>query len=431
MVCGTGNIHDKVEELYEPMESERMYDEYMRLQQLGWDNAHGIESGNSKQDIADQMTRENEDGKEYFVDSNEVSDEFENQMWKARIARDKLEKKTSSETLSMVDAELAGVSGLDMTVNGKDYGADTWSKVSFRGVVKNLHKPSVILEFTRTGKDGKQNTFKAEFKNTGESTDGRVQVYDERLKAAIAVLLERDSDARFSDAKSQNDEFKQRQTEIIGEFINDPSKALVLMKKLMRMVGQDISLEHQVVLEDTIKRFLTTSKFLEKANVYLDEDASRTAGLFIMEGKAKGVYVNVSQVPRIAGNQMSAAEVYVHELVHAAIEYALKNTVDGGWITSQITDVYNKFMQKLDEEKNPWLVFMPENSINKKEEERVAKALWEYLKSENGLNEFAVMSQTNMNVIKILRTVNVKDRELKNTTLWDKAVGLVVKEGLY
>jgi hypothetical protein len=221
---------------------------------------------------------------------------------------------------------------------------------------------------------------------------------------------------------------KENATIIGAQLINDPTKMNEVFNDIKEADSIKLSKEHEDLLKKTMLSFTTRAKNIIPNMVQvIKKNADENAGRMVMNGKNKGVWVSVSSGSIIAGNDMPAAEMYVHELLHASVEFALKKHKDLLSTTiSDVMDIYTEFLNVVREED-----FMPtlENSIDRDMERQRAKERIEYLRRPDvGFNEFIAMSQTNPVVYKILKErVTARKKYDTPKSMWQKIMLLIEK----
>ena len=229
-----------------------------------------------------------------------------------------------------------------------------------------------------------------------------------------------------SESGSKIDYSKDNAIIIDAELINDMGKAEEIFNTLLQADRTELSSEHESLLRDTLKH--TTDqikKIIPDMIQVIKSGAEKNAGKVVLQGKNKGLYINLHEGAQKAGNQMSAAEMYVHELKHASLEYAQRFKKD--LISDTMSDilvVYEKFLKEVTEED-----FMPplDKSIDREAERKIAKARIEYLRRPDvGVNEFIVMAETNLVVKTVLeeRVTAGKDKR-SGDTLFQKLIATI------
>lgn len=159
------------------------------------------------------------------------------------------------------------------------------------------------------------------------------------------------------------------------------------------------------------------SKVIPEMSVRLDKKADANRGVFKVKNGEGGIDIKVGVSPKKANNQMSAAETYVHELVHAAMEFAFEYSKE------RISPTINRLvaMHKQAMEVLTWEDLMPDTPMNPEIEKQIAQKRLEYIKnSKNNLKEFLVYAVTNKKVI-------AKLKDLKVYVTKDKPEGFIAK----
>jgi len=222
-------------------------------------------------------------------------------------------------------------------------------------------------------------------------------------------------------------EINKENTDIISaELINDMSKAESVLKSIMEIDGVKVSESHKELLVDTLHGLTDLNKKIIPDMIQtINKEATQNYGKMIMKGKEKGVYIGISSGAQIAGNAMSASEMYVHELLHTALEYAQRDKREIIVNTmNDIEHIYESFLALVTEED-----FMPalSESIDRDAERKIAKDRIAYLRNEKtGINEFIVMSQTNEAVKKVLEDkIIVGKTKKQGKTLFQKLIALI------
>jgi len=214
---------------------------------------------------------------------------------------------------------------------------------------------------------------------------------------------------------------------VAAEMINNPEKHKEIFNYLLEIDNVKITDEHRKMLEDTIERLTNDLvKNMPDMVQVISKEKTDSFGKMVMkdtkDDKA-GLYVGVSEGAVIAGNQMSAAEMYVHELGHAAREFALRDKIDIIAETMEdIETIYKEFLNV-----TSYTDFLPEVSINLVAETKIAKDLMTYLRNPvSGINEFMARAETDIRVKKILdERVKVKLKKATGSSMYEKTIALI------
>lgn len=153
---------------------------------------------------------------------------------------------------------------------------------------------------------------------------------------------------------------------------------------------------------DAVKYIVgATVRAIPELAVYVDESARVTEGEVELEGAKKGIYIDINKNSPTFGNEQSATEVYVHELVHAASAFAMTVLRDKtSHIRTRLVKLHNEAMKVLTVED-----FMPEVSIDPMTERKVAEARWKYVNE--SLEEFLAYAIANDKINEKLKDVVV------------------------
>lgn len=158
-------------------------------------------------------------------------------------------------------------------------------------------------------------------------------------------------------------------------------------------------------------------EFFEKMNLFLKKTTGDSAGLVNMGRNS--IKVAISKSRSKLGNAQSDEEIYVHEIMHAMIMFALRS---GHPEADKIKRSTRMLMEKMRKETD-WKMFLnKDQSLNKDLEEIRAKEMWDYVfNSSNSLDEFIVHVMTNPNMKEKARLLKLSDR--KDDTILEKIVG--------
>ena len=215
------------------------------------------------------------------------------------------------------------------------------------------------------------------------------------------------SDAGSNDIRKDRAAFKQAEADLL----KNPDKMNSLLDELIKIDGDKVSNEYgqflRKLMGDMIKSNMIQN--IPDMVVRMNTTANKSGGLFVAKGEDKGIWLNISEHNARAGNEMSASEAYVHELIHAMTEYAKvnRNTEISGYM-AQIMKIREKALKELTVED---LMPNDEDSVDKILERKIAEDRLEYFSSENGLSEFTAYAMTNEKMIAKLKTI---DRYSKN-----------------
>ena len=145
-------------------------------------------------------------------------------------------------------------------------------------------------------------------------------------------------------------------------------------------------------------------RVIPEMNLYIDSEASTNDGFVVRDGEKKGVYLKVNKDTPRSRSEMSATEVLVHELVHAATTFAFNYNKDA--VSREVDRLI-----KLREEAMKVLTaedLMPEVIVNEVVERQIAEERLEYIN--NNLEEFLAYALTNKNVRDKIKDIKVYER---------------------
>lgn len=220
--------------------------------------------------------------------------------------------------------------------------------------------------------------------------------------------------------------------ESLGKDIHKDMKKIQKLSQNLGTLPDAPSEEHKAHIAEVLGSLNT--EFLNEVNLFLNTEAEKSSGVF--DTKKMSMYLNLNtKTKALAGNAKSAMEVHAHELIHAFTAYALslKSMVNH----TTVKQLWNLF--HLAEKHVTWEHFLPEDSIDPKREEEIAKATYTYIfnnKEGKGLHEFIAHGLTNEQLVTFLKTVDVSDSFneteqassilglLKN--LWESLMSLVM-----
>ncbi len=278
-----------------------------------------------------------------------------------------------------------------------------------------------VAKIIEIPKDGKYGTSQYNVQNL-EDTYDRIS----KRKEPKTKKEPKQKTMKFNSDSGTNIDFDEKNSTVINaEMMNNMEKTQEIFNNLAEIDGKDLSAEDKKFINDALGDLIDNVKTVMPEMIQvLNFDQKENIGEIILEGEKKGIYIGVSQSSLIAGNQMTAAETYVHELWHAALEYAMKDKLSE--ITEQVKDI--KKIYKEFTEKATYEIFMPEiGSGNRTLEMKIAKDRLNYLKNpKSGFNEFLVYFKTNKNVHDFVRdNIIVGKTEYESKTAWDKFIKLI------
>ena len=255
--------------------------------------------------------------------------------------------------------------------------------------------------YVGTYKDGKKEYFFSSESLIFDQMDGKNSVYGSELNV---------------DARITNEYEK-----LAYDIFNNQENAIKLFDSL---VGKDVT-EHTKELKELLTTITDPLKnILNPFKVYLNRKASENKGMAVAYGLGKESYIKLDIVDgsNTVNQNMSAAEVYLHEMIHMSVETAM--AFKKGPLTNVISD-----MTKLYEQASEIITvdMLVENGDRKR-----AQRLWDYMfnnEQGHGLSEFIAYGMVNEKIKNILKDVKVnhKVEETEGFGLWKTMTNLLVK----
>lgn len=177
-----------------------------------------------------------------------------------------------------------------------------------------------------------------------------------------------------------------------------------LVEELHKIGGEKEDAGHLEYLKELVGKL--NPKFLTKMTTYINEKASETGG--VMTNSA--IAISVSKAAKLAGNQQSEAEVYVHEVIHSYVAFAL-DLARSGDIEARKLYRELEYVMKVARENITWKDFMPADSIDAELEEKNAREMYRYVfDSANAEDEFIAHVLTNPIVMAKAEKIMLKDK---------------------
>lgn len=160
-------------------------------------------------------------------------------------------------------------------------------------------------------------------------------------------------------------------------------------------------------------------EFFENVTLYLKQTNKESAGRM----KGKNIEIAVSKNVAEINNGQTDEEIYVHEVLHAMIAFALRS----GHPEATKAKREIRFLMDKTRKETDWKMFLNkgEESVNEELEEIRAKETWDYVfNSDNALDEFIVHVMTNPAMKAKAEKIKVGDTTPKNQTLLEKIVSM-------
>ena len=275
----------------------------------------------------------------------------------------------------------------------------------------NIDAQSVTIKMSK-GKDFKTYTF--DFGGKGRSNKtatGKVVMaswLNDYIKDLGPVLKSQD------DVEFDFSSFDSLENEVHGNVEGMQN----LLDELHLAGGEKETDSHLAYLRGLIGEM--NQSFFEKMNTFIDNTSIKSGG--IITGTKIGL--KVSKGAKLVQNQMSEAEIYAHELVHAMSMFALadKENKDSRKLRKELEYVMNVAMDNL-----TWEDFMPEVSIDKDAEEKIAKDMFEYIfNSSKAEEEFIAHVLTNPIIMDKMKNINLKEQKV-DLTIFEKILDMFAK----
>jgi len=203
------------------------------------------------------------------------------------------------------------------------------------------------------------------------------------------------------------------------DLINNPENVQTMIDKLIEQDLVELDKDTVAMLKevgnivaDPIK------KYGKKMNVYVNNKMDQNGGSISFEHGKLGLFLEVGTQSPVVGNAQSAAEKYVHELVHAVTYYAVNYApAEVSGTISRLKKLHAEVMPKVS-----WETFMPEVSINYEMEKEIAQARYDYLNSsKHSLEEFIAYAMTHKRFRDALSKLDAGRRKnsTKDMGYWD------------
>ena len=217
------------------------------------------------------------------------------------------------------------------------------------------------------------------------------------------------------------------------DLMNDTKEAKKLVNELIELDGTRINKKQKSLLNNAMDMIIKPgSGTFKKMGFYLNRQAEKNFGAIALENG--DIAVGVSNASATSGLDQSAAVKMVHEQIHAAVEYAIKDKGSETRITlQQIETIYRK---AITEGGITWeqLLPEPEDSIDSRLEKKQAKELMEYMRSagkdrDKGLNEFIAIAVTDERVANALSKMKkykmTSSKQRADMTMFESLMALV------
>jgi hypothetical protein len=261
-------------------------------------------------------------------------------------------------------------------------------------------------------KDSDNNiTYKAKYPNSEkEYTIPEGRVYYDQVAPKYGIY---GNDPKSKDAMTQSYE------KLEYEIWNDQENALKLFDTLAEL--EDEKTAHTAYLRELLEKITDPSKqILNEFKTYLNKEAESNYGTAQPYGKDPQLLLNIHEGSNTASG-MSAAEMYVHEMLHMSVEVA-KEFQKGqlGSVMSELRALFEKAGKEVVVED------LVENG-----DEATAKEKYKYIfnNGESGLSEFIAYAMTNEKFKQRLSQIKVGEEkaDVNTESLWGKMSELLIR----
>lgn len=232
--------------------------------------------------------------------------------------------------------------------------------------------------------------------------------------------------------KSEHDvtgEITENHQRLKEDIWNNQENALKLFDELVTREGEPNA--HTKELRELLEQITDpTKQILNKFKVYINKKADENGGMAVLTGANPRIILNLSE-HGYSTTGMSAAEVYVHEMIHMSVEYArsIKNDKDAPKGLMALSDTILDLSHLYEQAAKAITPKMLETEFVSAEE---AKARWDYMfnsKDGSGIAEFVAYGMTNENMKNILKNIQAEDRVESmgaDQTLWGRISNALV-----
>lgn len=203
---------------------------------------------------------------------------------------------------------------------------------------------------------------------------------------------------------------------------NDPKQLEALFDEMLEEEGTNVSDSHKKHLRELLHKITgSKNKILNEFKLYINRAAEKNGGMVQVAEENSEMILNIRDKSNaIKQGEMSAIEVYMHELVHMAVEVA--RTEKKGTLSKEIQeliDVHKKAAKYI-----KWEDLVVDG------DEKSAKMLHNQMfRGEQSTAEFIALALTNEKVKSVLEGMDAVDKthNVNNYGLFDTIVNTVVK----
>lgn len=225
-----------------------------------------------------------------------------------------------------------------------------------------------------------------------------------------------------AEKKSLKDKLDGYETIAEGDLINNPEDVKKFIDTLVDMDKEEVTAEEVEFLKEVADIIADPiEKYGREISVKVKKTAMGNDGFIVFNGEQKGIYLDINDKKSRLGNEMSAAQRYVHELVHGVTHFAYK--YGGARLTgtiSRLKKLHNKTMEEV-----TWEDLMPDVSVDYEAEKHQAKARWKYI-NEN-MEEFIAYAMTHKKLRDKMMKIDAGriHKDMKGMSLWGKLKEMV------
>lgn len=331
-------------------------------------------------------------------------------------AKDGYDIEEALDTLEKMNTSVMDEEFKDATVIGNKYngGFTPLEQAEINAV--NDSKPKlankVPLTITSGYRDSDGNiTYKAKYPNGDkEYTIPEGRIYYDQASFKYGMY---GNDPRAKDAMTQAYE------KLEYDVWNDQDNALKLFDTLANL--EEGNTEHNTYLRELLSKITDpTKQILNEFKVQLNKDADANYGIAQPFGKTPQLLLNIKEGSNTA-NGMSAAEAYVHEMLHMSVEVAKE--LEKGQLGTTLAEMRTLFEKARKEVKAEDLV--EDGDV------KAAQEKYKYIfgNEETGLSEFIAYAMTNATFKERLSQIKIGEQkaDINTDSLWGKLAALVVK----
>jgi len=217
-----------------------------------------------------------------------------------------------------------------------------------------------------------------------------------------------------NDIRQEQKDISKDMVKLKQDIYKDQKAAVKLFDKLAEIDGKNT--EHTKGLRELLKRITDPqADILNEFKVYINSKADKNGGIAVPYGAGADSHIilNIAEGSKANPNNMTAAEAYVHEMIHMSMETALsykKGPLSG--VISEITTIHK---------------YAREN-ITKEE---LGQETWDYLfTGDHAISEFLAYAMTNEKLQTMLSKMDLPKKKERNTeinSLLDHVIVAIVK----